>query len=117
MRAMLDHGLDQHKLDQQDGYFKVILPGPNGDYDRLRVPTDARGFVPPSVEAALNERQKRIMVQIQTQGSVTSGWCLKTFFVAYQTVYRDLTGLVKAGLLTQTGSGRSTRYVIGEGHD
>jgi len=115
--AMLDHGLDAHQLEQRDGYFKVILPGPDGHYERLRVPADARGFVPPSVEAALNERQKRIIVRVQTEGSVTSGWCRKTFGVAYQTVYRDLTGLVKAGLLTQTGSGRSTRYVIGESHE
>jgi predicted HTH transcriptional regulator len=71
--------------------------------------------VPPSVEAQLNDRQKQIMVEVQTKGSVTSGWCRKTFGVAYQSVYRDLTGLVKAGLLTPTGSGRSTRYVIGRG--
>lgn len=113
--AMLDHGLDAHQLDLRDGYFKVILPGPNGDYARLRVPADARGFVPPSVEAQLNDRQKQIMVEVQAEGKVTSGWCRKTFGVAYQSVYRDLTGLVKAGLLTPTGSGRSARYVIGRG--
>jgi ATP-dependent DNA helicase RecG len=115
--AMVDHGLNAHQLDMRDGYFKVILPGPNGDYARLRVPADARGFVPPSVEATLNERQKRIMVRVQTEGMVTSGWCRKTFGVAYQSVYRDLTGLVKAGLLAPTGSGRSARYVIGGGRE
>jgi ATP-dependent DNA helicase RecG len=115
--AMLDHGLDAHQLDQRDGYFKVILPGPDGHYARLRVPEDARGFIPPSVEAMLNERQKRIMVQVQTEGNVTSGWCRKTFGLAYQSVYRDLTGLVDAGLLRPTGSGRSTRYVIGGGRE
>ena len=52
------------------------------------------------------------MVQVQTQGSVTSGWCRKVFGVAYQTVYRDLKGLLEAGLVEQTGSGRSTRYII-----
>ena len=115
--AMQDYGLDAHKLDQRDGYFKVILPGPDGDFDRLRAPADIQGLIPPSVEAQLNERQKKIMVQVQTEGSVTSGWCRKTFGVAYQTVYRDLTGLVDAGLLEQTGAGRSTRYIIGRAHD
>jgi predicted HTH transcriptional regulator len=110
--AMLDHGLDQHKLDQQDGYFKVILPGPDGKYDRLRVPADARGFVPPSVGASLNERQKRIMLRTQAQGVVTSGWCKKTFGVTYDTAYRDLTNLVMLGLLVQQGKGRATRYVL-----
>ena len=108
--AMLDHGLDAHQLDQRDGYFKVILPGPDGKYDRLRVPADARGFVPPSVEEALNERQKRIMVEVQTQGTVTSGWCRKEFRVTYDTTYRDLTDLVNRGLLVQQGKGRATRY-------
>ena len=114
--AMQDHGLDSHKLEQRDGYFKVILPGPDGDFDRLRTPTDGRGLVSPSVEAQLNDRQKRIMVQVQTEGSVTSGWCRKTFGVAYQTVYRDITGLVDLGLIEKTGMGRSTRYILGEPH-
>jgi len=108
--AMLDHGLDAHQLDMRDGYFKVVLPGPNGDYARLRVPADARGFVPPSVEATLNERQKRIMVQVQTEGVVTSGWCRKEFGVTYDTTYRDLTDLVGRGLLVSQGKGRATHY-------
>ncbi len=110
--AMQDHGLSAHKLEQRDGYFKVILPGPDGDFDRLRTPADARGLISLSIESRLNERQKQIMVQVQTEGSVTSGWCKKVFGVAYQTVYRDLKGLLEAGLVEQTGSGRSTRYII-----
>jgi len=108
--AMLDHGLDAHQLDQRDGYFKVILPGPNRDYARLRVPADARGFVPPSVEAQLNDRQKQIMVEVQTEGSVTSGWCLKTLGITYNTAYLDLSGLVQKGLIVQEGKGRATHY-------
>ena len=110
--AMLDHGLDAHQLDQQDGYFKVILPGPNGNFNRLRVLADVRGFIPPSVEAALNERQKRIMVQVQTQGRVTSGWCRNEFSVTYDTTYRDLTDLVRRGLLVTQGKGRATHYAL-----
>ncbi|MCL4180876.1 MAG: hypothetical protein KJ072_24400 [Verrucomicrobia bacterium] len=108
--AMLDHGLDAHQLDQRDGYFKVILPSPNGDYARLRVPADARGFVPPSVEAQLNDRQKQIIVEVQTHGVVTSGWCLKTLGITYNTAYLDLSGLVRKGLLVREGKGRATRY-------
>ncbi len=108
--AMQDHGLDAHRLDQRDGYFKVIFPGPDGDYDRLRTPSDVQGLIPPSVEAQLNDRQKKIMVQVQTDGSVTSGWCKKAFGVTYNTTYLDLSDLVDRGLLVQRGKGRGTRY-------
>lgn len=110
--AMQDHGLSTHKLDQRDGYFKVILPGPDGDFDRLRTPADVQGLVPPSVEAQLNDRQKQIMVHVQTEGAVTSGWCKKSFGVTYNTAYLDLSDLVVRGLLVQRGKGRATRYEI-----
>ena len=115
--AMQDHGLDAHNLEQRDGYFRVILSGPDGDFDRLRSPADIQGLISPSLEAQLNDRQKQIMVQVQTEGSITSGWCRKEFSVAYQTVYRDLTGLLEAGLIEQIGSGRSTKYIIGIPND
>jgi len=110
--AMQDHGLSMHKLDQRDGYFKVILPGPDGDFDRLLTPADIQGLIPPSVESQLNDRQKQIMVQVQTEGSVTSGWCRKAFGVTYNTAYLDLSDLVARGLLVQRGKGRATRYEL-----
>lgn len=110
--AMLDHGLDAHKLDKRDGYFKVILPGPDGDYDRIRTPRDVQGAIPPSVEEQLNSRQKQILTHVYEEGSVTSGWCKKEFNITYNTAYRDLLGLVEKRLLTQEGKGRSTRYVL-----
>lgn len=113
--AMQDHGLVPHKLDKRDGYFKVTLPGPDGDFDRLRTPSDTQGLIPPSVEAQLNDRQKQIMVQVQTEGSVTSGWCKKAFDVTYNTTYLDLSDLVDRGLLVQRGKGRGTRYELSKG--
>ena len=98
--------------DQRDGYFKVTLPGPDGNYDRLRTPADAKVLVPPSIETQLNVRQRRIMVQVQQEGKVTSGWCRNTFGVTYNTAYRDLSDLVERGLLIQHGKGRATRYKI-----
>jgi len=68
--------------------------------------------VPPSVEAQLNERQKQIMIQVQKEGEVTSGWCRKAFEVSYNTTYRDLSDLVNKGLLIQRGQGRATRYEL-----
>jgi ATP-dependent DNA helicase RecG len=108
--AMLDHGLDEPVYAEQDGFFVVSFPGPDGNYDRLRPPADAERAIGPATEARLNRRQKRIMVRAQTGGAVTSGWCRKTFNVTYDTALRDLSALVEMGLLTRVGGGRTTRY-------
>lgn len=114
--AMLNHGLDAPTFAEQDGYFVVTFPGPNGNYDRIKTPEGATGLVPPAVEAQLNDRQKRIMGEVLKSGAVTSGWCRKHLGVAYQTVYRDLGGLVELGLLHPVGRGRSTKYLPGREH-
>lgn len=115
--AMLNHGLEAPRFDLRDGYFRVTLIGPGDNLDRIVAPESVTGGIPPAVEAQLNDRQKQIMAHVQSEGYVTSGWCRKAFGMAYQTVYRDLTGLLKAGLVEQTGSGRSTRYVIRMAHE
>ncbi|MDO8804974.1 MAG: ATP-binding protein [Elusimicrobiota bacterium] len=110
--AMLNHGLDEPKIEQQDGFFVVTLPGPAGNYDRIKTPAYSTGLVTPAVEAKLNERQKGIMIEAQQTGSVTSGWCRKTFNVARDTANRDLVGLTQHGLLDPIGKGRGARYVL-----
>ena len=109
--AMLNHGLAEPRLSEQDGFFVVTLPGPAGAYEKIRTPADAGGMVTPAVEARLNDRQQDIVREAQKTGFVTSGWCRKRFGVAYLTVNRDLKELVALGLLDVTGRGRSTRYV------
>ena len=109
--TMLNHGLDAPLYGQQDGFFVVTFRGPNGNYERLKLPDGATGLITTAVEAQLNDRQKKIMIQAQKEGFVTSGWCGKTFDVAYQTVYRDLNGLLKLELVEAIGRGRSTRYI------
>jgi len=108
---MLNHGLDAPVFAEQDGYFLVTLPGPNGDYDRLRVPDDASLVVSPAVEALLNDRQKQIMAQVALAGYVTRRWCVATFHVVNDTAGRDLKSLVALGLLVLEGQGRSAHYL------
>ncbi len=108
--AMLDHGLNEAKIDQQDGFFVVTLPGPDGNYDRIKTPTTATGSITPAMEARLNERQKRIILHVQEYGEITSGWCRKEFGVTYDTANRDLLELVESGLLVRVGKGRGTRF-------
>ena len=110
--AMLNHGLDAPKIGQEDGFFVVTLPGPAGNYDRLKVPAGVSGPITPAVEAQLNKRQWKIMIEVQKTGAVTSGWCQKHLKVVRDTANRDLTGLVHLGLLESVGKGRSARYAL-----
>ena len=108
--AMLDHGLDAPALSESDGYFVVTLPGPNGNYDRLRVPLDAVMVIPPSVEGKLTSRQAR-MVELLVQGEeLTSRFCQIEFSVSAPIIAKDFTALIELGLAEKIGSGRSTRY-------
>ena len=115
--AMLNHGLEEPAIAQQDGFFVVTLPGPAGNFDRIRTPENAGGLVTPAVEAQLNERQKKIFIEAQRAGYVTSGWCRDQLPVVYDTIRRDLIGLVDLGLLLPQGKGRSSRYVLTTAHE
>ncbi len=107
---MLDHGLEQPLIGTDMGYFQVTLRGPGDEIDHLPVPQQ-RLLVTAAVEARLSERQRKILAHALAAGSVTTGWCMKTFGVVRDTAYRDLVGLVKQDLLTRKGSGRGTVYV------
>ena len=109
--AMLNHGLDAPAFSEQDGFFVVTFPGPNGNYDRLKVPEGIAVLITPAIEAQLNDRQKEIMVRVVTEGSVTNRWCRAHFLVVYNTAYHDLQGLVNLGLLKPVGLGRNVKYI------
>jgi ATP-dependent DNA helicase RecG len=101
--AMLNHGLDGPVFGEQDGYFVVTLPGVNGNYDRIKTPENAAGLIAPAVEAQLNERQKKIMTEVQKSGFVTSGWCRKNLDIVYDIIRRDLISLIQLGLIKSQG--------------
>jgi predicted HTH transcriptional regulator len=110
--AMLNHGLDEPRIDQQDGFFVVTLPGPNGNYDRLTIPAGTMGLITPAIESQLNERQRKIVIHVQKVGVVTRGWCVAKFNVANDTAGRDLKELTELGVLSLQGKGRAVRYVL-----
>lgn len=109
--AMLDHGLAEPQIAQQDGFFVVTLPGPAGHFDRIKTPDAATGPVTPAIEARLNGRQKRIIARVIAEGVVTRGWCVAEFGVANDTAGRDLKGLTELGLVQLVGKGRAAHYV------
>lgn len=108
--AMLDHGLDAPELSRADGYFVVTLPGPAGDYDRIRVTGKVAGPVTPAIEEQLTDRQKKILLEAYHQGSVSSAWCREQFDITRETATKDLGALVKLGLLVKSGRGPATKY-------
>lgn len=110
--AMLDHGLDEPKIEQQDGFFVVTLPGPAGNFDKIKTPAMTVGPVTPAIEAQLNYRQKRILARVMSKGMVTRGWCVTKFGVANDTAGRDLKRLTELGILEAVGKGRAVRYVV-----
>ena len=113
--AMLNHGLDAPAFAEQDGYFVVTFPCPNGNYDRSKTPEGATGLVSPAVEAQLNDRQRRIIARVLETGSVTTGWCMRAMKIVRDTAHRDLAALVQLKILARTGSGRSAVYVLQKG--
>lgn len=110
---MLDHGLDQPVLGTDTGYFQITFPGPGENIERIRV-TDDRLRVTPAIEAQMNDRQKRALVEVLEVGFVTSGWLVKGLGVSYDTANRDLKGLADLQILARKGQGRSSRYILRE---
>ena len=108
--AMLNHGLDEPKIDQQDGFFVVTLPGPAGNYDRIKMPENVGGLVTPAIEAQLNERQKKMVALLTNGEELTSRRCEVEFGITRPVTAKDFGTLVKLGVAQKVGSGRSTRY-------
>ncbi|OPY61011.1 MAG: DeoR-like helix-turn-helix domain protein [Syntrophorhabdaceae bacterium PtaU1.Bin034] len=59
--------------------------------------------------AQLHERQRKIAQQVIEDGFVTAGWCMKNLQVVRDTARRDLTALVKLGILIPKGAGRGAQ--------
>jgi predicted HTH transcriptional regulator len=108
--AMLNHGLEEPRIDQQDGFFVVTLPGPAGSYERIRTPANAGGPITPAIEAQLNERQKKMVALLTNGEELTSRRCEVEFSVTRPVTAKDFGTLVKLGVAQKVGSGRSTRY-------
>ena len=74
-----------------------------------RVEIASPGYAPQPLTLA---KQRKIMIEAQKAGDVTSGWCQKHLGVVRDTANRDLTALVQLGLLESVGKGRGARYAF-----
>ena len=110
--AMLNHGLDAPAFSEHDGYFVVTFPGPNGNYDRIKVPAQASLLVPASVEAQLSDRQRNMAAMLAKGESLTSKVCQQQFKVSGPAIYADFQTLIRLGIAARVGAGRATHYVL-----
>jgi predicted HTH transcriptional regulator len=108
--AMLNHGLDEPRIDQQDGFFVVTLPGPAGNYDRLKLPAGTVGLITPAVEASLSKRQRAMVKLLASGEELVGGACEARFRVTRPVITKDFSRLVELGIAVQIGRGRATRY-------
>jgi ATP-dependent DNA helicase RecG len=68
--------------------------------------------VTPSVEAQLNERQKKMVALLVAGEKLTSRRCEQEFGVTRDTASRDFTLLMQLKLASRQGRGRATSYVL-----
>ena len=110
--AMLNHGLDAPAFSEQDGYFVVTFPGPNGNYDRIKTPEGGARAIPAAVESQLNKRQRDMVARMVRGEELPSRICRKRYKVTAQALHRDFQKLISLDLAEVVGSGRSARYVL-----
>lgn len=114
--AMLDHGLDKPEYVFRDGYFTVVLKGPDEDLNRLRTSEQAGVEVPGSVEEKLTERQRAVVGWLASGETITNRGCQERLGISKVTATKDLSALVELGLAERIGRGRSVRYIYGGGN-
>ncbi|MDP8247716.1 MAG: ATP-binding protein [Candidatus Tritonobacter lacicola] len=112
--AMLDHGLDAPEYSFRDGYFTVVLRGPDNNVDRIKMPSDMH--VSASIEERLTGRQREIVKWLATGESITNRECQDRFSISKVTATKDLSTLVEFGLAERIGKGRSVRYIYRGGN-
>jgi predicted HTH transcriptional regulator len=101
--AMLDHGLDEPKIEQQDGFFVVTLPGPAGNYDRIKTPAAATGLI--TWRSRRNSTSARKDHDRGAASWIRDQWLVpETIQSDHDTANRDLLRLVKLGLLRRIGA-------------
>ncbi len=61
----------------------------------------------------LNERQIKAVLYVKEHGRITNANYREMFGVSNKTAYLELDDLVKRGILTKVGSGRTVHYVLG----
>jgi ATP-dependent DNA helicase RecG len=111
--SMEEVGLPPPVIEADRDWFRIVFHGPGEQF--LATPAVPAPTTLGETAAALNQlnpRQRRLLADLQTRGSITSTQYEQEYGVARVTAYRDLTELVRLGLLRREGMSRASRYVL-----
>ena len=106
-KEMKEHGLREPLIEPTENTFKITLFGPGEERAKI-INSPYRKVLDSS---SLNERQKSILIEIRSKGSISRGECSKLLGTPLNTATRDLKGLTEKGFIKSSGVGKGTRYV------
>lgn len=104
--AMEEHGLPRPRFEEVGSEFRVTLMGPG---ERFMEELAER----PLWAADLNERQIEVVLYVGEHGRISRKECAESLAISSRTAARDLSELVKRGILVSRGAGRGAYYVLG----
>ncbi|MBU2609724.1 MAG: helix-turn-helix domain-containing protein [Chloroflexi bacterium] len=104
--AMEAHGLLLPRFEESDSQFQVTLMGPG---ERFMEELAER----PPWAADLNERHIEVVLYVGEHGRISRKECAESLGISSRTAARDLSDLVKRGILVSRGAGRGAYYVLG----
>jgi ATP-dependent DNA helicase RecG len=93
------HGLPEPKIEMFSGGFGITIFKEIYNEDYLE-------------KLDLNDRQKKAIIYIKENESITNSIYREMFDIAHQTAIRDFDELIKLKMISKTGEGRGTKYVI-----
>ncbi len=65
-----------------------------------------------TLPAGLNERQRKVVEYIREHGEINAKIYSELFNIDRTTAYRDLTDLMRKGIIYKEGKARATRYLL-----
>lgn len=95
----LNHGLPEPEFESRPDRFRAIFR-PRAVSERTKT------------DAELNERQTKALEFIQQHGRIQTGEYRKVVGIKQRQAVKDLTQMMKQGIVVRTGDGRSTAYVL-----
>ncbi len=99
--SMLNYGLPEPVFSVENNFFKVVLFGPNGNFNKGNVLNEYK----------LNTRQEMALTEINEGNGLTIKQYSIMFKISRSTALRDLNALVKYGLIRKINKGKQFYFI------
>lgn len=99
--SMLNYGLPEPVFSVENNFFKVVLFGPNGNFNKGNVLNEYK----------LNTRQEMALTEINEGNGLTIKQYSIMFKISKSTALRDLNALVKYGLIRKINKGKQFYFI------